>query len=107
MSDPVAIAIIAALQVAFVAWLNKQGKERAKVATAEREVVKTVVTDALTQVHESVQGVEHKVENVRREMNGQAAALLAVTGSAQRAEGNLEGRAEMKEEQRKKENGGT
>lgn len=44
---------------------------------------------------------KNKVEEYHREVNGKVSKLLEVTGEAEKAKGNLEGRAELKEEQQK------
>jgi len=68
MSDPVILAIVAAVQAIGVAWLNHKSKERNVITTA-------------------------KLEEVHAKVNGQTAALMKVTGESERAKGNLEGRA--------------
>ncbi len=69
MSDAVAVALIGAIQAATIAWLNHQSKKRSTATNA-------------------------KVEEVHEKVNGQTDALLLVTGQAEKAKGNLEGRAE-------------
>lgn len=41
-----------------------------------------------------------KVEVVRKDVNSKMAELVKTTGEAEHAKGNLEGRAELKEEQK-------
>ncbi len=47
--------------------------------------------------------LKNKIKNVHKEINGRMGELMEVTKKASKAEGNLEGREELKEEQ----NGGT
>ncbi len=41
-----------------------------------------------------------KLEVVRKDVNGKMTELIETTGKAERAKGNLEGREELKEEQK-------
>ncbi len=79
MSDLVAmavaiIAIVPATLSAVFSYLN-----------GRRQVAQHIETKAA-------------IEVVREDVNGKMAKLLQVTGDAKKAEGNLEGRAELKQE---------
>ena len=90
MSDPVLIAIIVAIQGAAVAWFNnRKGKEREARTTAKIEETKAVVEGQ----KEAIATLEHDTNSIKDE-------LVKVTAKEQRAIGHLEGRAEMKVEQR-------
>ncbi len=77
MSDLVAVAIIAALPATLSAVFSYLNGRRQ------------------LQMHSETKAA---IEIVREDVNGKMAKLLQVTGDAKKAEGNLEGRAELKQE---------
>jgi len=80
MSDPVAIAIIAAVgsavHVLGLAWLNRKQKER------------------LSDVHAAITETKEAMVVLEKNTNSIKDALVESTGKEQRAAGKLEGRAE-------------
>lgn len=75
MSDPVEIAVIGALLAAFQGALAFFGKLRQD---------------------KHAQDNKDQLDIIHRDVNGKVETLLQVSGAAERAKGNLEGRAEQK-----------